>query len=183
MRSRGAGLRQDETSERRAGPPAALQPPVTDRPARRAGPYHVGRISTAADRKRGARPTPHHCNGAPRPAPPPRPGSPPLSPAASALTAPARASWPSSCKRHLSHGSRHRRTWLPESLATREASTLQETTCRAELTERASGSLTAKEKRPARRHLTSPAARRRAACPLAVPPARKAALNADWSLR
>lgn len=71
MRSRGAGLRQDETAERRAGPPAALQPPVTDRPARRAGPYHVGRISTAADRKRGARPTPHHCNGAPRPAPTP----------------------------------------------------------------------------------------------------------------
>lgn len=38
----------------------------------------------------------------------------------------------------LSHGSRHRRTWLPESLATREAPTLQETTCRAELTEKAS---------------------------------------------
>lgn len=103
---------------RRASRRASRRPPASrHRPARRSGPYHVGRISTGADRKRDTRPTRHHCNGAPRPAPPPRPGSPPLSPAASALTAPARASWPSSCKRHLVP-----RLSAPENLAPRKPS-------------------------------------------------------------
>lgn len=48
-----------------------------------------------------AAPVPRRTTATARHAPPPRPGSPPLSLAASALTAPARAPWPSSCKRHL----------------------------------------------------------------------------------
>lgn len=90
-----------------------------------------------------------------RRAPPPRPGTPPLSLAASELTAPARAPRPSSCKRHLVLQLPAPENLAPESLAMRVTPTLQETTNRAELTERASSSLTAKDKRPARRHLTS----------------------------
>lgn len=91
-----------------------------------------------------------------RRAPPPRPGTPPLSLAASELKAPAQAPTPSSCERHLVLRLPARENLAPESPTIRMTLTLQETMYRAELIERASSSLTAKEKSPARRHLTSP---------------------------